>query len=286
MVADIPLSGTPIRDAATPDAIWVIDQQAGTLTRVEPDTRAVVRTIPVGGGLTDVAATRKAVWALATNDGQLVRIDPASDQVVARIPVTVRGSATGLLSIESSGLALSGQYVYVNGVSTAWKLESRTGKPVGRLSEDSFAEVAVAAGALWTADVRSDGTGNAVLERHDLNTSGVTGTLKLRSAPVGVVSTRAGVWVVEADGQVLHLDRNEVVLQSSTDIGGRPTSVVVVGNGLWITDAAGDRLVRVDGDTGQVTDRIQLAAEPHGLATDGHSLWVTLPYAASRDNAY
>jgi len=285
VVADIPLSSTPLRDAATTDAVWMVDEEIGTLTRIDPRTRMVVRTIPVGNGLTDVVASRRAVWALAARDDRLVEIDPSSNRVLARFPVAVRESGFGDASIESAGLAVAGRYVYVNGVSAVWKVDSRTGKIVGHISGDGFALCAVTAGALWTVDTRSVDGAAPVLERRDLNTNAVTGTLALASVPVAVAATRAGVWVVESNGQLLRLDPRQLASDRSTDIGGRPTSVAVIDDSLWIADSAGDRLIRVNGDTGEVTDNIRLAAEPSGLATDGHSLWLTLPYPATPTNA-
>jgi DNA-binding SARP family transcriptional activator/DNA-binding beta-propeller fold protein YncE len=285
VVADTPLSGTPVQVAATADAVWVADDEAGTLTRIDPTTRTVVRTIPVGNGLTDVLATRRAVWVLAARDSRLIRIDPASDQIVARLPIAVRVSPLGAASIDSAGLAVAGRYVYVNGITTAWKVDSHTGEVVNHFSEDGFALCTVAADALWTVDTRSLPGAAAVLERRDLNTNAVTGTLPLPAAPAGLVATRSGVWVVETDGQLLRLDPIQLALEGSTNVGGRPESVAVIGNSLWIADSAGGRLVRINGDTGQVTDRIRLPAEPGGLATDGHSLWVTLPYSATSANA-
>jgi DNA-binding SARP family transcriptional activator/DNA-binding beta-propeller fold protein YncE len=277
VIADIPVLGAPTHDAATRDALWAVDEQAGTLFRIDPTTRTVTRTIPVGNDVTDVLATRRAVWVLAARDNRLVEIDPASDRVLARFPVAVRTSAFSDTAIDSAGLADARRYLYINGVTTAWKVDSRTGKIVDHISEDGFAACAVAAGALWTVDTRSVAEAPPRLERRDLHTNAVTGSLDLTSVPAGVVATPGGVWVVGTNGQLLQLDPKQLTVQASTDIGGRPSSVAVVGDSLWIADAAGNRLVRVDGDTGRITARIRLTAQPGGLATDGHSLWLTLP---------
>ena len=281
VAGDIPLSGTPVRVAAGDAAIWVANSAEGTVTRIDPTTRSVVRTIPVGNDVTDLVTTPGAVWALAAQDSELVRIDPSTDKIVARTHVLVRSNGIGFSSIQSAGLAVSRPFVYVNGLSTVWKVDERTNTVVGKFSEDGFSACALADGALWTVDVRSIPTGSYQLERRDLGTDHITGTVGLAADTAGLVATPAGIWVAETNGTILHLDPKSLSLIGSTEVGGRPRAIAVADGSIWIADSAGDRLVRVDGETGTVTKRIQLTAEPGGLAGDGTTLWLTLPYPAT-----
>jgi YVTN family beta-propeller protein len=281
VAGDIPLSGTPVRLAAGNAGIWVANSAEGTVTRIDPSTRSVVRTIPVGNDVTDLVTTPDAVWALAAQDNELVRIDPSTDEIVARIHVRVRLSPFGLTSIQSAGLAVSQSFVYVNGLSTVWKVDERTNRVVGQFAEDGFSDCALADGALWTVDVRSTAATSYQLQRRDLDTNNITGTLGLTDDTAGIVATPAGIWVAETNGTILHLDPTDASLIGSTEVGGRPSAIAVAGGSIWIADSAGSRLVRIDSETGTVTDRIQLTAEPGDLVGDGTTLWVTLPYPAT-----
>jgi YVTN family beta-propeller protein len=282
VAGDIALSGTPVRVAAGNAGIWVANSAEGTVTRIDPSTRSVVRTIPVGNDVTDLVTTPNAVWALAAQDSELVRIDPSTDGIVARIHVLVRPNPIGFTSIQSAGLAVSQSFVYVNGLSTVWKVDERTNRVVGKFAGDGFSECALVDGALWTVDVRSISSGGSYqLQRRDLNTNNVTGTLDLNDDTVGVVATPAGVWAAETNGTILHLDPTDGSLIGSTEVGGRPTAIAVAGDSIWVADSAADRIVRVDSETGAVTDRTQLTAEPGDLVSDGTMLWLTLPYPAT-----
>ncbi len=279
---DISLSGTPGRVVESNAGIWVANSAEGTVTRIDPTTGSVVRTIPVGNDVTDLVTTPDAIWALAAQDSELVRIDPSTDGIVARIHVLVRLSPLGVTSIQSAGLAVGNSFVYVNGLSTVWKVDERTNKVVGKFAEDGFSECALVDGALWTVDVRSIPSAGAYqLERRDLDTNNVTGTLGLTADVAGVVATPAGIWVAETNGTILHLDPTDGSLIGSTEVGGRPSAIAVAGESIWIADSAGNRLVRLDSETGMVTDRIQLTAEPGDLVGDGTTLWLTLPYPAT-----
>jgi len=225
--------------------------------------------------------TPNAVWALAAQDSELVRIDPSTDGIVARIHVLVRPNPIGFTSIQSAGLAVSQSFVYVNGLSTVWKVDERTNRVVGKFAEDGFSECALVDGALWTVDVRSLDPTSYQLQRRDLDTNNVTGTVGLTDDAAGVVATPAGLWVAETNGTILHLDPTDASVIGSTEVGGRPSAIAVAGGSIWIVDSAGDRLVRIDSETGTVTDRIQLTAEPGDLIGNGTTLWVTLPYPAT-----
>jgi virginiamycin B lyase len=78
------------------DAVWVMNQDDGTVTRIDPETDAVAATVRVSDGRIpggDIAAGDGAVW-VRTESELATAIDPATDEVVR-----VLGPATGSGSI-------------------------------------------------------------------------------------------------------------------------------------------------------------------------------------------
>lgn len=71
-------------------AVWVADTGDDRVVKIDPDTRSVTDTIPVGRLPTGVAVGAGSVWVANSGDGTVTRIDPASAKPIATI--TVGGS--------------------------------------------------------------------------------------------------------------------------------------------------------------------------------------------------
>jgi YVTN family beta-propeller protein len=67
--------------------VWVADSLDNALVRIDPNTRAEVHKIPVGQSPAGVAVGGGSVWVANSGDGTVSRIDPVTDTVVAKIPV-------------------------------------------------------------------------------------------------------------------------------------------------------------------------------------------------------
>jgi YVTN family beta-propeller protein len=84
--------------ALTQQAIWVMNQTDGTVSRVDPESNRVVATIrvsadPIHGG--DIAATDTSVWVRVT-DALAVRIDPRTNEVTDRLGPSVGSGCLGI----------------------------------------------------------------------------------------------------------------------------------------------------------------------------------------------
>lgn len=83
LVAQVPVGDNPKGVVAARDGVWVANTGDATVSRIDPATRVVVRTIPLAGKPSDVAA-RHAVWVLHDRPGSTV--DPfAGDAAVSEI---------------------------------------------------------------------------------------------------------------------------------------------------------------------------------------------------------
>ena len=100
------------------DAVWVMDQGSGSVTRVDRDGKVVatikVSDVPIQGG--DIAVGGGAVWVRIEQD-LVVRIDPRTNAVNARF-----GPPSGSGSVAADDDAL---WVTAHDVSSVWRMPLR-----------------------------------------------------------------------------------------------------------------------------------------------------------------
>ena len=87
--------------AAGEGAVWVTAMLDDTVSRIDPTTNRVTKTIRVGRGIDGIAAGEGAVWVANSFDDTISRIDPRTNTVVARVPVK---SAPGQISTGAGGV--------------------------------------------------------------------------------------------------------------------------------------------------------------------------------------
>jgi YVTN family beta-propeller protein len=117
----VPVGNSPIAIAAGAGAVWVVDDEDDTLTRIDPAAEnAVLTSTPLGRGPSAVAVGEGAVWAANTQDDTVARIDPASGAVTQTVRVGRR----------PSGIAVGDGAVWVaNSLSgTVSRLDPSTGR--------------------------------------------------------------------------------------------------------------------------------------------------------------
>ena len=83
----IPVGGSPSAIALDADSVWVANRSDDTVVRIDPSTRAVTTTIPVGKAPAGIAVSPGAVWVANSGDGTVSRIDPEINEVSETIDV-------------------------------------------------------------------------------------------------------------------------------------------------------------------------------------------------------
>ena len=91
VVGHVPVGRRPVALAMGHGSVWVANADDGTVSRIHPDRREVIRTIGIGAPAIDLAVTTDAVWVANGSDGTVSRIDPSADAVVETIDL--RGSS-------------------------------------------------------------------------------------------------------------------------------------------------------------------------------------------------
>ena len=77
MLDTYPVGERPVGLAAATEAIWVVNERSGTLSRVVTGD-GETQSIPVGRGPTAVAFGAEALWVTNAGDGTVTRIDPST----------------------------------------------------------------------------------------------------------------------------------------------------------------------------------------------------------------
>jgi virginiamycin B lyase len=222
------LGARPYGLAAGAGSIWVASQATDTVARVDPSTLKVAKRIHVGFQAFAAAFGAGSVWISMEADGTVVRISPRKNKVVARI----RGFG------DPNGLVYAYHALWVSDLAggRVLRISTRTNRITARIKIPKADWITPGAGALWVSSERnrvyrldprtkvtaSVGVGANPLASAfvgselwvpniDSNTvsvidpasNAVSRTIAAGKAPLGVLSTRAGVLVsMSNDGAV------------------------------------------------------------------------------------
>jgi DNA-binding beta-propeller fold protein YncE len=110
---------------------------------------------------------------------------------------------------------------------------------------------------------------------------GPVGVVQQREVPSGPHNVAAfGRLVLTTHPRIGLLSRYDVTTMDliSAPVGAEPHDVKFSGDGTvaYVTDETGRRLITVDPDTLEWKGVVELPGEPHDLAVDGETIWVTL----------
>jgi YVTN family beta-propeller protein len=168
---DIDTNSGPTAVAVGPDAAWVADSDAGTVTRVDPTGQ--LTPIRVVGSPSAIALGAGAVWVTNRSDDTVVRIDSNTQAATATIPV---GKApTGIAFGEGS------VWVANSGDGTVSRLDPDTGEVSETIEVGGSPQsVVVASGRIWVTVARQ------TIGTIPVETSG--GTARLTAEYIDVVN--------------------------------------------------------------------------------------------------
>ena len=142
------MGASPTAITAGAGSLWVADEAADALVRIEPDPGRVAESIGVGHGPASVAFGDGAVWVANRDDGTVSRIDPSTDAVTSTVEV----------GADPSAIAVGDGAVWVAnaGDGTVSRLEPDTGEVSETIEVGgSPSGLALAGGTLWTAVLAS-----------------------------------------------------------------------------------------------------------------------------------
>jgi DNA-binding SARP family transcriptional activator/streptogramin lyase len=285
VVADVPVGFASPLIAAGEGSVWVVDPIGSTLTRIDPETNAVVtpqRGIPANGIPVSLAVGEGSVW-IALNEGRVLsvlEVGPELGDLRRRIPLDTR--VVGAFSLVGASVELA------VGAGAVWALERARGQ-LTRIDPDTGRRRPLADGLGASSSIAVDGDavwlgGPEGVRKLDARTG-----LELGSALVGRVpeSTRSSiavgreaVWFVgESSARLWSIDPRSVSTVGSEPIVASPSAVAVDADGaVWVASGAAASLSRLEPSTNAV-ETLETGVTAHGLVAGFGRIW-TSPGAA------
>jgi len=268
--AVVPLGTSPSVVAAGAGAVWVAGYNAGTVSRVDPATRAVVETIPVGTTPAGLAVGAGAVWVTNNYAQTVSRVDPAADRVVQTIPV---GNAP-------TGVALGEGSVWVANSSdgSLTRIDAVSGAVIKTIALGAGAtDVVAGAGAVWV----SDEAGDRVF-RIDPSSDQVTASINVGTGPTGLAVAFGSVWVTNSlDGTVSQIDPQTDSVAATISVGDGAGAIASGDGAIWVASQYASTISRIDPATDAVTRAIRVGNRPEALTVTGGLVWVGTQPAAT-----
>lgn len=249
------------------DAIWVLNREAGAISRIDPQSNKVTQTIAVGpGGCAGLGADFGVILVPQCAKKAIARIDArtnaASDPIPTALSPASRSIATGVGSV----------WVISDEKGTIARLDPLE-KATVALIDTAPGAIALAFGgdALWVAS----GSGNLVTRVNPFNNL-IVETIPVPNHPRDIATGGGSVWTWnEGDGSVTRIDPKTNAIVTTIRIGapGGAEARIAFGEGsLWVTGTALP-LVRIDPRTNQVVQMFTGVGSP-GLVIAHGSLWL------------
>ena len=250
---------------------------ANSMVAISSTSGHVERALPVGGNPTAVAVGAGAVWALNADDQTITRIDPKTHALrtfgTGGIPVDL-AAGDGSLWV-GNGTRTSAQFVgpvatsitRLDPDSAAVLATVTLPRAEGPVSNQSRYHISVTPHAVWV--VNPDFT----ISRIDPASNRIAGEIRDVSA-LGVAADSGGAWALQTDGTIARLTPGDRVAQRVRVPASLLSSIAVGAGAVWLTDPDEGTLWRVD-PRGPVERTIPLAVGAADVAYGAGALWVS-----------
>jgi branched-chain amino acid transport system substrate-binding protein len=284
------VGNTPGTIAVGEGAVWVLNADDQTVSKIDPETREVVDTFGTGGRTTDLAVGGGAVWVgngvrepgpfSVTYTASISRLDPdtTSERWTEQLPgftqtpAAISSGEERVLGV--SQLAVGAGAVWaINPDRTVSRLDPDDGRRIATVPVTAGSAIAAGDEGVWvlsgdeTHVLRIDPRTNEIGQRIELTASELTGLA------VGADA----VWATDLEqGQLWRIEPGPDPIARSIDVGFGVTAVAYGGGEVWVTNFVSDEIVRVNPQTNRVTARIPLAGTPPSVAATDETTWVSI----------
>jgi DNA-binding SARP family transcriptional activator/ABC-type branched-subunit amino acid transport system substrate-binding protein/streptogramin lyase len=285
VVADVPVGLTPTSVSAGDGAVWTLNADDQTLSRIDPGTN-LAQTFGSGGVPTDVAAGGGAVWVGngERSTGQYVgpvattvsRINPDTRAIYATVALPPPGSTPSNLNQNHIAVGPSGVWVVGPDASVS-RVDLRTVAITATIHSVSAAAVATGDGQVWVLE-----TGHQIA-RIDPRTNGVTARIPIvDTSPSSIAVGGGSVWVTDPDdGTLLRVDASTHRVVSTIPVGVGASAVAYGEGSVWVVNALRGTLTRVDPTRNRAVATVDLGNTPRQVTVGSGGVWVSVAGAAA-----
>ena len=290
VLAGVSVGARPTRIATGEGAVWVVNSNDQTISRIDPQTHAT-RTFSTASGVVDLAVGAGAVWVTGGPAGIVTRIEPYSTTVQQSISLP-RGAGRALaasIAATPKGVWVSG-FNYRNGSRPGqliplrdflWQLDptqTRVVRTVPVRGALGIGMLTLGAGSVWAANQQH-------LIRFDPRTGKRRAQFSLPPEVVGpteysglFVFANGAIWTASwPDHTVIwRIDARTGRPTGSVTVGGLITGIAYGAGSIWIADAQDGLVLRVDPNRNAIANEIHVVGSPSGLAYGYGKLWVSI----------
>jgi branched-chain amino acid transport system substrate-binding protein len=279
---------TPSTIAAGEGAVWLLNADDRTISKIDPDTKRI-RTFGTAGTPTDLAVGEGAVWVGNGTEERkglgnvytlsVSRLEPEStaqtETVVLPGPPSPGDEHAGEYRVAgvSQVAAGAGAVWAINPDLSVSRINAATGEVVKRIPVKAGGAIAAGREGVWFISA----SGSDVIEI-DRRTNEVGQTITLPADRLWGLAVGAGsVWATDlVTGVLWRVEPGPNAIPRPIDVGFGVTSVTHDGGGIWVTNFVTDEVVRVDARTNTVTARTPLAGTAASVAADAGTAWVSV----------
>lgn len=277
----IGVGAAPGAVSAGEGAVWVLDVDGQTISRVDPRSRTA-DTFGIGLTPTDLATGAGALWVAGgapargtQNTGPvgstLARVAADTRTVRARIPLPRAGGAVTELTedhvvVESDAVwAIAPNFAVV-------RIDPRTNRIVATIRGLQARAIAAGDAGVWVLGV--DGT----IARIDRDTNRVELRDRVRASTVASLAVGGGAaWVsAPGDGTVWRVQPGPRLVMRTIDVGSGVGDLSFGAGSLWAVNPLRGTLTRIDPARNSVTRTIRLGGEPRAVDAGSGSVWVAV----------
>lgn len=217
-------------------SVWVSDEEASNVSRVDPATNAVAAVIPLPGQPRDILFAAAAVWATLPGQGVVVRIDPETQAVTT---ILVRGRpeklafGAGTVWVTDPANATMAR---IDPVKNAVTGDAATGGCPDQVAADDA--------SVWVQDQCQ----MTKVFRVEPASGKVVGSAAV-AKEVGAMEVAGGsLWVADPTKHtVSQLDPTTLAVRRTVRVGLQPAAFALSGNTLWVVNRGDNSLSRIDG---------------------------------------
>jgi ABC-type branched-subunit amino acid transport system substrate-binding protein/DNA-binding beta-propeller fold protein YncE len=261
-------------------AVWALNNEERTVSRIDPETGKVTRTFETPGVPSELAAGAGALW-VGTAGGRgstnatvsVSQMDPGSGRV--RRTVRLRGDEGVFPVAGVPRIAVGAGAVWAaNPDGSVSRIDPRTGRLAATIDAEA-GPWTIAAGeeGVWFLDFDD----SADVTRIDPRTNRVAERISVGASNLSAVAVGGGyIWAAaDDDGVVWRIEPGRPPITRTIEVG-RGVSFVAFGAGaVWTGNYVDGTVARIDPRTSTVTARASLGA-PQTLAAGAGSAWVSV----------
>jgi len=273
----------PSNIAVGEGAVWVLNTEDETVSRIDPKTKAVTGRFRTRAVPTDIAVGAGAVWVGNGGGGggssgggnftvSISRIDPKTRAITHTVTLPNQTAGSSIVPTFNWGfpnIAVGAGAVWArNPDGTLSRIDPDTGRLVATINVDP-GSIAAGEEGVWVLD------GPAVA-RIDPRTNQLGQTIRFGAQSTSGIAVGAGsVWATaEQEGVVWRIEPGPSPVTRTIDVGVGVTYVAFGAGAVWAANYIDGTVSRIDPRTNAVTARVPIGAA-QALAAGAGSAWVS-----------